>query len=211
MAEPKIIKPFEDYGHMPDGEIAVRATAVADGMDGNPHFSDPPVAISDLRAGIKILYALIAEALDRSSRVIAEKNRQRDLVIGMLRFLGRYVEVTSDGDMVKFLSSGFEPAPNTKVQQQLSENIWSLDHGPNSGEIVIRIKADPEAFSYELRYGELINSETPETWITGPVTRVKTPITIRGLMPATKYAFQVRRLLESGYTDWSNSVTLICT
>jgi len=76
---------------------------------------------------------------------------------------------------------------------------------------LIRIKADPEAFSYELPHGVIVIGDTPETWITQPVTRVKTPITIRGLTPGTKYAFQVRSLLESGYTDWSDSVTLICT
>lgn len=211
MSREKWIKPFEGYSHMPDGEVVSRGTAAADGMDGNPHFSALPVKIPDLRAAIQIFSALIAEALNGDRRITAQKNKQREVVVDMLKLLGRYVEVTSDGDMAVFRSSGFEPASNTKAQSQLSESIWSLDHGPNSGSIVIRIKAVPEAHSYELRYGIVDKGEPPQTWVNQPVTRVKTPITIDGLTPTATYAFQVRTLLEAGYTDWSDSVTLICT
>jgi len=95
--EPKAFKQVEDYGHMSDGEVITRVGAVVLGMDDNPDFSHPPVAISDLRAGVKTFSALVAEALDRSSKVVAEKNNQREVVIGMMRLLGRYVEITSDG------------------------------------------------------------------------------------------------------------------
>ena len=39
------------------------------------------------------LSALMAEALDGSKKVIAEKNKQREAVVKTLRLLGRYVEV----------------------------------------------------------------------------------------------------------------------
>ena len=211
MSDEKVIRPFEDYSHMPDGEVLTRSTAVADGMDENPHFSSAPVKIADLRAANRMFSALIAEALNGDKRITAQKNNQREVVINMLKLLGRYVQVTCNGEMDVFLSSRFEPLSTTKVQSQLTENIWSLDHGPNSGSIVIRIKADPEAYSYELRYGIVVSDDPPQTWVNRPVTRVKTPIIIDGLTPATKYAFQVRKLLEEGYTDWSDSVTLICT
>lgn len=211
MSDERVIKPFEDYSHMSDGEVGTRATAVADGMDENPHYQFPPIKIGDLRAANQKFSALIAEALNGDRRITAQKNNQREVVINMLKLLGRYVEVTCNGEMDVFLSSGFEPLSTTKVQSQLTENIWSLDHGPNSGSIVIRIKADPEAYSYELRYGIVVNDEPPQTWVNRPVTRVKTPIIIDNLVPKTKYAFQVRTLLEEGYTDWSDSVTLICT
>jgi hypothetical protein len=44
------------------------------------------------------------------------------------------------------------------------------------------------------------------------VARVKTPAVINGLTPGVKYAFQARAALRnSSYTDWSDSVTFICT
>ena len=39
------------------------------------------------------LTALMAEALDGSKKVIAEKNNQREAVVKTFRLLGRYVEV----------------------------------------------------------------------------------------------------------------------
>src|ERR1700716_2120220 len=78
--------------------------------------------------------------------------------------------------------------------QGLSQNIRSLDHGSNSGEIAVRLKAIANASSYELRYAAVgvDNGGTALTWTTEAVTGVKTPVTLTGLRPATTDAFQVR-------------------
>ena len=209
MSEKKPIKPVENYSRMSVGEVIRRSLAVADNMEGNPKFPKPPVRPKDLRAAVVRLQALQAESLDGGKKVYAERDKQLAEVVRMMRLQGRYVEITADGDMETFRSSGFEPAPpNTKAQSMLSEYIWSLDYGPNSSEIVMRLKAVPSAFSYELRHGPA--NQKPETWKTKPITRVKTPIVIGGLTPTTKYGFQVRALLKDGFTDWSDSVTRIC-
>jgi len=156
----------------------------------------------------------MAQSLDGSKKVIAEKKKQKEVVVKKLRLLARYVEVTCKNDMAIFVSSGFEPASTSKAQPQgLSQNIRNLDHGANSGETVIRLKAVPKALSYELRYAAAgaDNGGTALAWTTKTVTGVKTPVTVTGLKPGTTYAFQVRSLGKSGYSDWSDSVTFICT
>jgi hypothetical protein len=40
---------------------------------------------------------------------------------------------------------------------------------------------------------------------------VKLPIVLTGLTPGATYFFQVRALLQDGFTDWSDPVTFICT
>jgi hypothetical protein len=102
--------------------------------------------------------------------------------------------------------------PNTKTQPpQLSQNIRRLDHGSNSGDMVDRLKAVPDAASYQIRYVPVSdNGSTTSEWTVRPAVGVRQPITLSGLKPATKYAFQVRSLGKSGYSDWSDSVTLIC-
>jgi hypothetical protein len=40
---------------------------------------------------------------------------------------------------------------------------------------------------------------------------VKVPFAVNGLTPGTTYAFQVRVRGPLGYTDWSDSVTFMCT
>jgi hypothetical protein len=212
MSQTKTIKPFEAYSRMPDGEVVTRGTAVVNKMSGNSDFQKPPVDLSGLQTDIDTFSALMAEALGGSKKVMAEKWKQREVVVNKLRLLGRYVEVMCNGDMAIFLSSGFVPVLNTKAQpQRLSQNIRRLDHGFNSGEVVIRLKAVSDAVSYQIRYAVSGNGDTAAEWMIQPAVGVRQPITLSGLKPAAKYAFQVRSLTKSGYTDWSESVTFICT
>jgi len=212
MSIEKTIRVLDGFAKVPDGGVLSRGTVVQTNMTGNPNFPDPPVNLADLKAAIGRFSALIAEALDRSKKVIAEKTKQREVVIDMLRLLARYVEVTCDGDMAKFQTSGFQPASATKPQTPpLSENVRKIRHGLNSGQVVVQLKAVPEAYSYELRYAPLGSGGTPGTWTTMPLVTVKSPITLNGLSPGTTYAFQVRWLGRAGYCDWSDSVTWMCT
>jgi hypothetical protein len=49
-------------------------------------------------------------------------------------------------------------------------------------------------------------------WTEQPVGQVKSPVVLTGLTPGTNYAFQARATLKNNtYTDWSDSVTFICT
>ncbi len=214
MSQTKTIRPLEAYGGLPDVDIVNRGTAVVTKMTGNSNFPNPPIDLVGLKADIDVLSALMAEALDGSKKVIAEKRKQKEVVVKKLRLLGRYVEFACNADMATFLSSGFEPAAVVKAQpQSLSQNFRGLDHGSNSGEIAIRFKAIPEALAYELRYAAAAsdNGGSVPAWTTETVTGVKTPFTVTGLKPGTTYAFQVRSLAKSGYSDWSDSATLMCT
>jgi hypothetical protein len=51
----------------------------------------------------------------------------------------------------------------------------------------------------------------PATWTEQAITSVKSATTVSHLTPGTVYAFQVKALTKSGYTDWSDSVTMMCT
>jgi hypothetical protein len=206
------IKPYEAYGDASDGDIVTIGTVVQTAMAGNSIFQNSPVDLAVFKTDIEQFSALIAEAQDGSKKVIAEKDKQRAVVVKKLRLLGRYVEVTCENDMAKFKSSGFVPVSTSRTRSEgLSQNIRSLDHGVISGQVVVRLKVVPQAVSYELRYAAETNGATAPAWTTKPVIGVRTPVTIDGLMPGTTYAFQVRSLGKSGYSDWSDSVTFICT
>jgi hypothetical protein len=90
-AQPKIklIKPIESYNGDTDGDVAARAAAVQTAMTGNAGFANPPVDLTVFKTAIDQFNALIAEALDGSKKVIAQKNKQRQAVIKDLRLLGR--------------------------------------------------------------------------------------------------------------------------
>jgi hypothetical protein len=58
---------------------------------------------------------------------------------------------------------------------------------------------------------EETHKEASDAWTTIPISNVKSAIKISGLTPTTTYAFQVRKLVDSRYTDWSDSITFMCT
>ena len=212
MSKLKTIKALDGFSNVPDADVISRGTAVQTKLTGNANFPSPPVDLAALKANIESLSALIAEALDGSKKVIAEKNKQRETVIEMLRLLGRYVEVTSRGDMAVFQTSGFQAASTTKRKAEpLSEKIRKIEHGANSGQVVVWIRSIPKASSYELRFGPAVNGGPPATWTAKGAAMVKAPVIVDGLMPGTTYAFQARALAKDGYTDWSDSVLFICT
>jgi len=149
------IKPLEGYTAMSDDDIVHVGTAVQSGLTGNSNFQNLPVDLAILKTNIESLSALIVESLDGSKKVIAQKNKQREAVIKMLRVLGRFVEVHSDNDMAIFTSSGFVAASTTKVPPAPLPVpvIRSVDHGVISGELVIQVEAIRKAVNYEIRCG----------------------------------------------------------
>ena|ERR1700674_4114878 len=113
--------------------------------------------------------------------------------------------------MAIFETSGFQAAPTTKTAKPpLTEKIRKVEHGANSGEITAWLKAVPKASSYEFRYA-VANAGAAATWTTMPLSNVKAPIALKGLTPATTYLFQARALVKDTFTDWSDSVSFICT
>ena len=209
----KPIKPLEGYTVMSDEAVATRGMAVGTGLTGNSNFTTPPVDLATLKAAIESFRALITEALDRSRKVIAQKDSQREAVIKMLRLLGRFVEIQSDNDAAIFTSSGFVAASTTKAPSGPLPVpvIRSVDHGVISGEIVVQIEAIRKATSYEIRYGVMVNGAAPSSWTSRVITKVRPPVGIQGLIPGTVYAFQARALGKLGYTDWTDSATCMCT
>jgi hypothetical protein len=210
MSKPKKIVPLDGFSNVADGDVVSRATNIQTAMTGNANFPNPPVDLAVLKAAIAAFAALIAEALDGSKKVIAQKNKQREAVIKMLRLLGRYVEVTSNGDMAAFQTSGFQPAAPKTVKAPLTEKIRKLEHGANSGQINVWFKAFPKASSYEVRYSPANSGPTP-SWMLASASTVKTPLVLTGLTPGTTYLLQARALVKNTFTDYSDSVSFICT
>ena len=101
--------------------------------------------------------------------------------------------------------------PGTTLPQvSISSHFRTIEQGPNTGQLVVKMMAIAGARSYELRYGAQADGTGAE-WTTQLVTSVKAPITIRELTPGTLYAFSARAMNKAGYSDWSDPVTMMCT
>jgi hypothetical protein len=213
MATIKPIKPLEDYVKMLDTDLISRATAVLTGLTGNTNYANPPIDLATFKSNIDRFSALVSESADGSKKVKAEKKKQRVVVIRDLKLLGRYVEVTCKDDMATFKSSGFPPASNVKAPPQPlpTPSIKKVDHGATSGQLLVQGKAVRGAKAYDVRFAAITGTTPPATWTVAPLPNVKVPFAVNGLTPGTTYAFQVRARGPLGYTDWSDSVTFMCT
>jgi hypothetical protein len=202
----------EDFRRQPDSEIVTRGTNLVQNLEGNPHFPNPPVSLAVFKAVLDRLMELMAEALDGSRKVIAEKNKQREEAIKLMRMLTGYVVFACHGDEAIFKTSGLELAYATRrPTQHLSEAIRRIEYGGVSGRLLIFVNDDPEAGSYQLQYGPMSEGEPPLEWTSVNFTNVKSPRVLDGLTPGRRYAFQIRKVKDTGYTDWSDSVTFMCT
>ena len=92
------------FSRRPDGYVRTLGYAVHDRMDGNPHFPNPPVKLSDLKAAlISFDHAIAAAVADGGKKAFAQKKKCRHVVATMLRQLGHYVEAACDGNLAAFI------------------------------------------------------------------------------------------------------------
>ena len=209
--KPRGIRVLFGFSKVADAEVVSRGQSIVNGMTGNPAYPNPPIELASLKAALDSYSIAIGDAVDGGKRAKVEKSRQRETVIEMLRILSHYVEAACKGDMSTFLSSGFEPLIIARVPPQPLEapSIRRIDQG-NSGQLLVKIAAVPKAWSYELQHAPL-GPGGYGPWTAQPITAVKFATSCNSLTPGVTYGFQVRALGRLGFTDWSDSVTKMCT
>ncbi len=209
-AKTQRIRPLENYTSLSDLEVVSLSTAVGSGMTGNPNFTTLPVDLTVLKTNTDTFNTLISQAMDGSKKIISEKNKQRQVLIKMLKLLARYVEIMSDNEPAKFNTSGFPAASTTKAHPQPFPvpPIANVPHG-STGQLLVVVKGKRKAKNYDVRYAPIVNGQ-PGNWITITLPNVRSAIPFTGLTPGTTYAFQARGYGPAGYTDWTDSATCMC-
>jgi hypothetical protein len=199
---------------MTDPVLTPVLDATVKGLTANSSvYSTPSIPMATYSAGVSAYEAAISAALDGGKIAVAQKNKLRSAAIKMYDQLAAYVTATCNDDMATFLLSGFQAVSSTKTATlPASDSIRKIDQGANSGSLAVTLVKYTGAGSYLLRWAPVpAAGATPATWSSQAVLNVKSPVTISGLTPGTVYAFQVAALTHTGYTDWSDSVTLMCT
>jgi hypothetical protein len=170
----------------------------------------PPVSMSALRAAIDAYSAAVTAAFDGGSKAIAHRNALGDELRNTLRLLASYVEITCNGDMTTFLSSGFQAKAGTRARNtgSVSESIRKIAHGA-SGEFLVTFVPVSDAVAYELRWAPA-SGGSPGPWESVPIAQATRGASLAGLVPGTPYVFQVRVVKRSGVSPWSEPVTRMC-
>ena len=213
MTQPKSIKASVGFKKLSAGDVLTRANAVLDGVyTAKDDYANPPVDQATLKSQIDALSAGLTAALDGGKKPVAHREHLKEVVIKSLAQLGHYVEANCKDDMPTFLKSGFQPISTIRTPAaSLTESIRKIAPGKNSGQLEVTLVSQQDALSYQLRWAPVGSGGTPGNWTEQPVGNIKSPAVVTGLIPGTAYAFQVRGVTNAGYTDWSESVTRICT
>jgi hypothetical protein len=176
-------------------------------MNGNPTFPEPPVSMEALEK-IETHKTCMSAARDGSRKAIAERDTEGQELKLTLRSLSGYVEYCCPYDPDTFRTSGFEPAATRRQRAApLSEGIRKIDYGDLTGTLKLRAVAVPGAHSYEVRWAPRREDGSQGEWNSKSFGHTKRFIIITGLTAGTFYLFQVRALIGTEFTDWSDSVT----
>jgi len=208
------IKSATGFRKMTPDAVFSTANAIYTGLNGNTNIAAPPVPfdLPTLLAANNTLGAANSAALDGGRKAVAQRNHDKEVVVKLLDQLAKYVQSNCKDDMTIFLSSGFKAQSSTKVTAATaSESVRYVKVGPSSGQAQVKLVSVPGAGSYELRWAPVPAGGVPTTWTTQPITSLRSATVISGLTPGTTYAFQGRAVIQSAYTDWSDSVNQMAT
>jgi hypothetical protein len=211
--KPKPIKVLGAYRTKSPTDNLVYANAVHAGVFSDPtDYPTPPVDEATFKSAIDTLSLDITAALDGGKKAIAARNQQEEVVIKMMKQIGQYVETACKDVMTTFLKSGFQAAATAKAPKPpLTQFIRSITSGKTAGSMhAVPVVVDG-AKAYEFRFTPVVNG-TSGTPITQLVTTTRPATMITGLTPGTTYSIQVRSFADAtGFADWSDPVTRICT
>ena len=213
MEKVKPVKASLGFKQVSANDVMARGNAVLAGIYADKDdYPNPPVDQATLKSQLDSLSAAISAALDGGKKAIAEREHLKGVVLKSLRQLGHYVEENCKDNMNTFLKSGFQAVTGTRTPiTPASDWFRKIVAGDNSGQMKVSRMAQLGALAYLLRYTTVAAGGTPGTWTEIPVGKIKPATVISGLTPGATYAFQARAQTNSGYTDWSESVTRICT
>ena len=209
---PPIIRAILGFTRLSNGELSFRLGCIRKGMKDNPDYSNPPIEIAKFEAAVDRFNHACLLAEDGSRTAILERDAQRRDVILMAQEIGHYVEHNCNGEMDKFLSSGYQPRSTTRTPAGFLDIpvITKIRHG-KSGELLVSVTPVKGTYSYELRYAPLDQDDRPGEWTVRPMSSARAAVSIEGLKPGAIYAFQVHALGKLGYTDWCDAARMMCT
>jgi hypothetical protein len=194
------------FARLPDKELDNFTLNVKNMMTGNAAYPTPPVTLANLETQRGNFEQAIAAAASGGPPDTAAKNDSRANLLGMLRQIAGYVQITCNNDMATLLSSGFRAMSTNRASTQLDQPIELVIDNGTSGQLVASVKPVKNTSLYEGR----IKGPTGD-WLPSVFTGDSQHIEFNGLTPGLVYTVQVRALGGStGQSDWSDPSTHMC-
>jgi hypothetical protein len=195
-----IIKVSLGFARLSDAELDNFAQGVIESLTGNGAFPTPPVTLTNLQAAKNDFTNKLAAAQGGGVADTAAKNNSRQTLLGMLRQMAGYVQISCNNDPATLLSSGFQAQSTNRAQSPLERpSGLSIRNGVN-GQLVASVGPVKNTSMYEGRFKPGAGDWQPSVF-----TGDSQHITFNGLTPGTVYTIEVRALGGStGQSDWSD-------
>lgn len=188
------------FAKLSDTELDNFAQGVIDAMTGNPTYPQPPVTLPNLQAAKDDFTAKMAAAQAGGPSATAAKNNSRQTLVGMLRLLASYVQMSCNNDMALLLGSGFQAQNVNNAQVPLTKPEGLTIKNGTSGQLVARVSPVRNTSMYEGRA-----KDGEGDWQPSVFTGDSQHIIFDGLTPGKTYTIQVRALGGlTGQSDWSD-------
>ena len=194
---------LHDYNEMGDDALGDQALHVADKMDGNPNFINPPIKAADLRTAANGFIAAVAVCRDGTTQDTLHKNALRAALMAMLDQLITYVELTANNNPEVMKSSGFNLASTTSTKPAPVGDVTIAGvTNPATGSLGLILDMGPNVWGVEVQV-----STAPGVWVAAGYFTDPRNVTPVGLTPGTMYAIRVRvHGSKNQVSDWSDVV-----
>jgi len=188
------------FARLPDKELDNFTVGVKDGITGSGAYPAPPVTMANLDTARSDFEQKIAKAAAGGPPDTAAKNNARQVLLGELRLLAGYVQISCNNDMATLLSSGFQAMSTNRAQSPLEKPTGLDVQNGTSGQLVASVAPVKNTSLYEGR----AKGPTGD-WLPSVFTGDSQHITFDGLTPGSTYTIQVRALGGlTGQSDWSD-------
>jgi hypothetical protein len=201
-----VVKPYISFLTTDSDALLITDTqTILTAMTGNASYPTPNPTLAEVSTGLNDFITALANAADGGVTLTAVKNDKRAVLVGILRDLANYVQVTCSGDLTVLLSSGFpiqkpqrNPIGVLPAPVNLTFNLGSL-----TGELDAVV---PPVFGASVYNWRLTASNAPTVVLqTAQTTGGRT--TFGGLTPGVVYVAQVNAVGAAGPSDWSQPVS----
>lgn len=194
------------FAKLSDTELDDFGGKIETNMTGNTAFPTPPAdaTLAMLNTATQDFTDKIQKASMGGPPDTAAKNASRQTLLGILRKLAGYVQITAK-TMEELLSSGFEAMSQNRAQSPLDQPTGVTLVNGTAGQLIAALGAPVKNTSiYEGRAGK----DGGTTWMPSVFTGDSQHVIFNGLTAGTTYTIQIRALGGlTGQSDWSDPVS----
>jgi hypothetical protein len=198
---------LRNYLKMADAPLGDFGLHIGTSMTGNVNFTTPPFTGAVLTGLANTYITALGAKVGSIGMVTAAKNAAQAALLAALDQTADYVELNSQNNEAKLLSSGFKLASTSHAQAQVgSTGILSVTN-PATTKLELELLVAANAWCYVIQL-----STAPGVWTTALVVTDPHDAVLTGLTPGTTYALRACAMGSGNQeSEWCDVVNHMST